>query len=316
VIGDAQAAFEQATASHAIPDQDRPGRTVSLYPPPPPGAGRRALTVALAVAVLAVSALGGWMFGAGRRVVVPDVAPPVAAIVTTAIAIGGQTEPAEVRVTLRIINDGPQELWLVGSAPGQAGVSVVALDPRAAQIPPRGSTDVEANTEVDCAKALPLIMPALIIQTPEGQRYRVQVPAADALIQACAGGVRSTLPLTATAQATSGKQLRVTVRSPTGRPTRVVRLRAGGVVLAAHPLPFLVADAAQQILIEPPAACPAAWRNGGIPLDLDLDVEVGVNLSGDLLASGPEPATVRTPLGVPLVNWILDTACAGDGTTT
>ncbi len=163
--------------------------------------------------------------------------------------------------------------------------------------------------QVGCASPQGLRLPDLRLSTPDGL-VTVEVPvdaAAPALAAACDGsGTRPAIVEASAVPARSevarfvdGDRLRLSVVAPSGRTTRVVGARVGGLELFGDPLPMTVDGTPRALWLDQPIACDPSLTRGGLPTALDLDVDAGAG----------QVATVRVAIGAPLVRWLLAGPC-------
>ncbi len=263
-------------------------------PLPPTGRARR---VAVLVAAL-LAAVGGWTWtGLARSAqALAGRGDTTAAVALVTGARPGERESQVVRgvfdVTVRNVGGVPFQVR--GTAASLGAVAVEAVD-GAGEVAPGASRQLLLHVWVSCASPLPLRLPALRLTGPDGGSGAVVRGGAAVLAGWCAGVDRDLLELAGTTG--DGDRLRVVLRVPSGRTTRIDAVRAGGVLLSASPLPIWLGGQASTLWLTPPRPCPRAWSAGGLPTSVDLDADVG------------GPATVSVAVGPDLARWLAEHGC-------
>ena len=304
----------EPAAAPEPPQTTDPGPTVEPRPQspakePPDGApaqpnrrGRRARPATRAGILAALALAGGllgWVsFGSWQAAGYPrgDVVAVTAAVTGTS-GIAGDIDPTRARLTVTVLNGGPATIRVVGHGPASPNTSVIGLDPPGLRIGPGQTGLVSADVAVRCGSAEQLSLPDLRIRTPAGgQRPLRPAGGSAALTEVCSGGPAPLEPLGFGRYRPVGDRLSVALLSPTGRPQRVLGVRAGGIRLTSPSLPVTVTNIGREILLVAPDSCPRAWELGGIPTRLEIDMGTA--------------GTDELSLGSPLASWILRTACA------
>lgn len=251
-------------------------------------------------AMLAVALTGalGWL-AAGAWQPPPPPPPPeaVSAAVLDARADGNRPTPVRGRMRVVVQNDGDHPVSVVGFEPPRDSGFVMGLDPRRLEVPAGGRADLVLQFAVRCGAATPLDLPALRIRRSDGGLRPVPLAGAtDALATMCAGWPQQE-PLVLDSVDRDGDRLRLRLRVPGGRSTRLDEAFAGAVRLVVAPLPAPVDGAGKTFWLEPPRQCPVRWQQTGIPRTLTLQGDLG------------GPATLTLTVGPLMSDWILDTTC-------
>ena len=295
VIGDAAPTLQAAApaAAPVLAPRD-PG------PQQRPHARRRHLPALAAVTAMLVL-VTGWT---AYRVTSPpgDPARGVVAAVTGANAAAASTSTTQplrrALLAITIANPGTETVRVDGYAYTSRSSGAVGLDEPTAHVSPGERVEITVDVSLDCGRAAPLLLPDLVIEESDGGRRQVPaVGAVAALMAICATGPPAGQPVTVTGTRRDGDALVVQITAPSNRRTALRTVRATGVVLEAAGLPLRVDRRGQELRLTPPAACPRAWREDGIPQYLDIEVDT----------VGPSIAQVR--VGKPLATWVLDVVC-------
>jgi hypothetical protein len=203
---------------------------------------------------------------------------------------------SRVRLGISISNSGPTRVRVVGAGRRTGTVQILSLDPAVLDVPHGGIADLTADLALSCGASGPLGLPPLLIEREGGEQQALSVANPGLLYNACDRGPEEDKRLRLLGSGRSGTGLRVTLATPSGAPSQVTGIRAGGVRLRTEPAVVEV-DGATPVVLRPVGRCPAAWISGGIPRRLDIDVaSTGV-------------ATLELPAGAALASWILDTSC-------
>jgi hypothetical protein len=276
----------------------------------PAATGRRTLGLGLlALLTFAIGFLGQGLWRIGVRAE----PPAISAIATDVIGGAGNRLPIRTRVTIAVANHGADEIQVINPADAAAGVSVIDLEPPVLTVRPGQVGQLNADIAVRCDQATPLLLPALRVELIDGVRSRLPVGGSGLLQEACSRAAAPIRPLavsigagstgpTPSAKTQLAGGLTIALSSPTGRPARVSAIRAGGVDLAATPLPVSVAAGAPVgVRLSAPGTCPVQWQVIGIPRTLEFD----------LAASSPSGSvsTVQLPVGPVLTSWLLANSC-------
>jgi hypothetical protein len=278
----------------------------------PAGSGRHLVPLVLLVLVtFMVGYLGQGFWRIGARAGPPS----ISAIATDASGGVGSREPVRVRVTIAVVNDGSDQIQVVGAAAASPDVTVFGLVPDGLAVPAGQVGQLTADVAVHCERATPLAFPALQVELIDGVQRALEVGGSGKLLEACARAVATVRPLAVSAAPTKSgsastpgansatRRLGLLLSSPTGRPADVVAIRAGGVNLLATPLPVSVAGTEPiTVRLIPPRSCPEQWQVSGLPSVLVFDL-------GPDSASG-SVVSLQLKLGSPLTSWLLSTSCA------
>jgi hypothetical protein len=293
VIGDAPAGLQVAPApTPVLVPQAAPQR-------PARAAGRRRHLPALAAATAIVVLATGWT---AYRVTNPpgDPARGVVAAVTGATSAGVNSAQPTRRALLAITiaNPGTDTVTVDGYAYTTRSSAAVGLDEPRAHVSPGERVELTVDVSLDCARAAPLLLPDLVIEESDGGRREVPaVGAVATLMGICEAGPPAGQPLTVTGTRREGNALVVGIAVPSNRRTTVRAVRATGVVLDAGELPLRVDRLGQELRLTPPATCPKAWVEDGVPQYLDVEIDT----------EGPSISALR--VGKPLAAWVLDVVC-------
>jgi hypothetical protein len=199
-----------------------------------------------------------------------------------------------VGLTVVLVNAGASAVRVDGFTPSSTSAEVTdAHEPTT--VPPRSTRMLQVAAVVACVSARPLTLPPLDVTGSGGRRSVVAVDSAAILSIACLRGGEPLLRTTSTT--TDGTTLSVDVLVPSGRPTRVDAVRAGGVQLTLLTPPGELSGAATTLTLVAPERCPDRWRTDGLPRSLAFDVDLG------------GPATLQLEIGTELPRWLLATAC-------
>jgi len=312
------------------PDPDgAAGPSGSVPGRPPPAVRRRTPRPAMsrrrrAAVVLVLAALSGAAFGwngagswreAQEREVLLQSAGAAAAVVALDASVGGLDAVDEARgvrsaaLTVSILNLGGVPLQVSGRSDSLSAVRIRFVNPSGASVGPRARLTVRVVVEVACSSPQALRVPPLQITSPDGLVRDIPLDAtAPALGDLCTENINGTAALIEGAAARTGTDVgdlvddgrfRVSVRAPSGRTTRVVGVRAGGLELTGDPLPATVDGTARVLWLEQPRACDPSVSRSGLPRSLDVDVDGGAG----------QTATVRVQIGDALARWLLDGPC-------
>jgi hypothetical protein len=196
-----------------------------------------------------------------------------------------------------VLNNGSAPVAVTGFEPPRDAGFLMSLDPRRAEVAGLGRAELVVQFAVRCGSPVPLDLPALRIRRSDGGlRPLPLVGATDALARVCAGWSRQE-PLVVDQVAREGDRLRLLLRVPGGRSTRLEVAAAGTVRLSVSDLPVTVDGAGTTVWLQPPAECPVRWQQSGLPRVLTLQADLG------------GPAVLALSIGPALSDWIMDTAC-------
>jgi len=269
---------------------------------------------------------GSWGVGATN----PSAA---SAIVTDVVGGAGSRKPVQVKVSLGVTNSGTEQIRVVGPDGNGNGTAVITLSPPRLRIRPGAIGRIDAEVSLDCDLPEPLRMPGLRLELRDGAVREIPVGGSGMLLEACSRAQPAVRPLAATMLApavpsdqptpttstppaqtttttTDDGRLAVRLSSPTGRRTRVLAVRAGGVDLRMTPV-TVAGKAAVVVQLSAPLTCPVQWQITGIPSSLNLDVVPDpVPKAGQAPSSTTDSrATLRLRLGPALTTWLLATSC-------
>jgi hypothetical protein len=254
---------------------------------------RRPLAAGVAAALLAGAAVG---FAAAEPP--GDEARGVSATVTGASAASSDDATRRALLAIAVVNPGTQNIRVAGYVATARSSAVTGLDRPLAHVSPGEKVEITVDVALRCSAAAPLLVPPLQVEEEDGGRRGVAVVGAvAALTDLCAEGTDDGHPILAGGTRRDGDDLLVEIVAPSNRRTEIRAVRATGVALDAADLPVTVGRQPLLVRLRPPAECPAAWRQDGIPTGLDLEID----------AAGP--AVVRLPVGAPLAQWALDVVC-------
>jgi hypothetical protein len=269
--------------------------------------------VALVLVTFLVGYLGQGFWRIGARAGPPS----ISAIATDASGGVGSREPVRARVTIAVVNDGSDQIQVVGSAPASADVPVAifGLVPDNLVVPAGQVGQLTADVAVHCERPTALTLPALQVELIDGVQRALEVGGSGHLLEACARAVATVRPLAISPGPTkpyrdstsdagrATRRLSILLSSPTGRRADIGAIRAGGVNLLATPLPVSVAGTEPTaVQLIPPRSCPAQWQVSGVPSALTFDLDPD-SASGSVVS-------LQLKLGSPLTSWLLSTSCA------
>jgi hypothetical protein len=204
-------------------------------------------------------------------------------------------------IAVRVTNVSREQVTLTGAETTFDAGGVESVTPDSHPIPAGTSTDAVAHAAVECDSTKPLRLYPLQFRHTDHTLATVQVlGAAAALTDICQAQEPQSRVLTFDQAQSDGERLRFLLRSPTGRATKVLGLRAAGVTLTGHPLGSAVDKSGHPLWINPPRVCPVQWLRAGIPRLITLDVDAG------------GPATVEVDTGYEFARWLRAGACAGN----
>lgn len=208
-----------------------------------------------------------------------------------------------------VLNLGAVPLTVAGRSDSFSAVRIRFVEPSGAEVAPQRRITVDVVVEAACDSPQALRVPPLQVTSPDGfVRDVVLDGTAPALADLCAAGMNGTAELVRGAAVPAGNEVadlvdgdrfRIAVESPSGRTTRVVGVRASGLVLDADPLPATVDGTRRFLWLERPETCDASVLRAGPPRYVDLDVDAG---------SG-QTASVRISLGDDFAAWLLAGPC-------
>lgn len=305
VQGDAPADATRTAARTlgASPWRPGPGRWTLLLTGPADRAPAGWRAVAALLAALLTGALGWLAAGAWQPPPAPPAPEPVTATVLTARAEGDRPVPVRGRMRVAVQNGGTDPVSVVGFEPPRDAGFVMSLDPRRTEVPARGRIELTVQFAVRCGSAVPLDLPGLRIRRPDGGLRPLPLAGVtDALARMCTGWTGQE-PLVLQEAARDGDRLRLLLRVPGGRSTRLDAATAGTVPLTVSDLPITVDGGGTTVWLAPPARCPVRWQQSGLPRVLSLQADLG------------GPAVLSLVVGPQLSDWILDTACRPTGRT-
>jgi len=277
---------------------DATGATDGAGPVPP---ARRRLRVRVAVLVAAALAGGtvGWTgVGSWRAsdVRAPTQARQGTAVVTFSFATSAQGEGLRADLDVRVRNTDTEPMDVLGAQGSFRAAQVTSIDGLPRTVPPGDSTTLKLHVVALCSSPQPLVLPGLSVRGPDGVRRELPVQGGSAaLTDVCQTGPSPLLEVVSTRL--DGARLALTLRAGSGRSTRVLSLRAGGVLLSGSPLPAGIDGQGRTVWLDPPSSCSPTWVSADLPDTLDTDVDVG------------GPAGVRLRVGPALPAWLLERGC-------
>jgi hypothetical protein len=274
------------------------------------------------VAVLAL--IGGLIVGyAGQSVVeigAPSHVSVSAGVMGSSGGIGG-TQPVRVRLQVGVVNSGDAQVRVVGTWSDTVTTAVRGLTPSVIEVPGGSTGALAIDVALQCTWPSELTLPTLRLEEPNGEEQPLPLSGASALIDACMRGIPPARPIAVVSaqpveqpvkrgQKAKPDRLKLVLNSPTGRPMQIVRLSAGSVPIAQtsdRPGDYTTAGwnavlgqgGPTTLTLAAPATCPDAWLTAGVPSALRADL--------------PDGSAVLLQVGRPLTSWLLDTACASDG---
>jgi hypothetical protein len=263
--------------------------------------GRRPTALAVAVA-LGIAA--GWVADtAWRSAQTTDArlrTAGLSSVVIDAQHTGDTPNRMTADLTVALGNLGLVPVQLIGSEITYDAVAIVSIEPLRVTVPVNATRTAVLQVAVGCRSAQPLELPALQAQTPDGALLTLPTDGAgQALADLCDASSDADRVIRQVGVARDGNRLRVSLTAGSGRTTELQQVRAGGVRLDASPLPATVDGEVRTLWLEPPASCAPSWQRTGLPETIDLDVDVGADV------------TVTVPLGYALAAWLLDAPCRG-----
>lgn len=294
-----------------------PSQRVPLLAPPAPApdpstdvpadlspAARRRIRAALLAVVLVLAGTTGWIGGrAWGGSVDPDAVldGPIAwAAVVGTRPLGGSGNRALVEVVVRVTNLGRTPLILTGAEASFDAGAIEVVSPDSLPIPPGGTVDAVARASVACRSPQPLRLYPLQVRRSDHSLHSIEiVGSAAALTRVCHAQGPTSEVLTLVRVTEDGERLRLVVRSPTGRTTKVTGVHAGGVTFTGRPLDGAF-DARERIIwLDRPRTCPSEWLSGGLPRTLTFELDPG------------GPAALNLDAGYALARWLRAGPCAG-----
>jgi hypothetical protein len=218
------------------------------------------------------------------------------AVVTFSFATSAQGEGLRADLDVRVRNTSTEPMDVLGAQGSFRAAQVTGIDALPRTVPPGDVTILKVHVVALCSSPQPLTLPGLSVRGPDGVRRELPVQGGSAaLTDVCQTGPSPLLEVVTTRA--DGDRLALTLRAGSGRSTRVLALRAGGVLLSGTPLPAGIDGQGRTVWLDPPTACSPTWVSADLPDTLDTDVDVG------------GPATVRLRVGPALPAWLLERAC-------
>jgi len=267
----------------------------------PTGSSRRRLRVRVAVLVAALlggsavgwTGVGSWRAGDVRA---PTQARQATAVVTFSFATSAQGEGLRAALDVRVRNTSAEPMDVLGAEGSFRAAQVTSIEALPRTVAPGDATVFKVHVVALCSSPQPLTLPGLSVRGPDGVRRELPVQGGSAaLTDVCQTGPSPLLEVVSARP--DGERLALTLTAGSGRSTRVVALRAGGVLLSGSPLPAEIDDRSRTVWLDPPSACSPTWIEADLPDTLDTDVDVG------------GPATVRLRVGPELPAWLLQRSC-------
>jgi hypothetical protein len=257
---------------------------------------RRRLPAAATAAALVLVVTGWTAYSATEPP--GDPARGVVAAVTGATAASTDAASRRALITITVANPGKETVTVTGYAYTTRSSAALGVDEPTAHVAPGERVELTVDVALDCARAAPLLLPDLVIEAEDGGRRQVAtVGAVAALMSICTNGPDEGHPLTVLGARRDGDDLLVHLASPSNRRTDIRTVRATGQVLDVAPLPTRVDRRGTELRLKPLPTCPSAWREDGIPQNLDVELDAG------------GPATIVLKVGKPLATWALDVVC-------
>lgn len=267
--------------------------------PSSPTRHRLRARVAVLVAALLVggvvgwTGMGSWRAGDARA---PTQTRQGTAVVTFSFATSAQGEGLRADLDVRVRNTGTEPMDVLGAQGSIRAAQVTSIEALPRTVPPGASTLLKVHVVALCGSPQPLVLPGLSVRGRDGVRRELPVQGGSAaLTDVCETGPSPLLEVVS-ARA-DGPRFALTLTAGSGRSTRVLALRAGGVPLSGSPLPAGIDGRDRTVWLDPPSTCSPTWISADLPDTLDSDVDVG------------GPATVRLRVGPALPTWLLEQGC-------
>lgn len=257
-----------------------------------PAPGPRRWTAAAVAALLGAGS--GWLLTGLAQT--GAVAPGLTAQAVRTSPDLASARPLTGVVRVSVTNAGRDPARLDGHAGTAGAASITGRDPADPTWPGGFTRQIDLRVSVRCDSTAPLTLPPLGFRVGGGRLTVPVTGGGTAVADLCdsLGSTRLLVPDGAARR--NGRRLGVPVRSRSGRELQVTAARAGGVRLpVTDPVPV----GTGLLWLEPAAGCPAAWRTGGFPAELDVEVTL----------PAAERADVPLPLGAALTGWLLAETC-------
>jgi hypothetical protein len=264
---------------------------------------RARVRVAWVVAALVAGVLAGRL-GAGSWDGTQTVDPAPDGEVASAVVLdvrpaGGTPARTPVDLVVRVTSLDRTALVVVGGEAGFDAGTIESVVPNGMRIDPGGSGLVTVHAGIACGSRQPLRLGDLQVRRADHRIRTITITGASgALASLCDLQTPGAHPLALVSALPDDTRMRLAVRSPTGRTTRVTAIGVDGVPFTGRPLPATVGAQQTEIWLNRPASCPAAWVNGGLPRTVDVDLDAG------------GPATVTLDVGFALARWLRAGPCA------
>jgi hypothetical protein len=209
---------------------------------------------------------------------------------------------ALVDVVVQVTNLDRTPVTLTGAETTFDAGAIEAVAPDSLALRPGAGERVTVHAAVGCRSPLPLRLFPLQFRRVDHTLVTVPISGATAALAAvCETQGPTAQVLTLTRAAPDGDRLALMLRSPTGRTTKVLAVRAAGVAFTGRPLGVI--DGNESILwLDPLPTCPADWRTAGLPRSITVDIDAG------------GPATLDLDTGYALARWLRTGPCAGSRT--